>query len=571
MTDPPLDDEQRLVVMSPDSAIAVMAGSGSGETPVLSYRTRYLLSQSPTTRALLLTFTNNAAGEMKSRALGVTAVASERIFASTFHTFCLNVLRYHGALVGLDPDFVVLDNDEQNDGAQRAALAAGVPNAKEAWSYARLRRESPEARMVERFGACFQTLKRDEGSVDFDDLIVHVAELFESTPELASVYSERYPHLLVDEFQDTNAAQFSIVRALARGTKTVSVFADDDQAIYQFAGAEYENVLEFARSLGATQYHLTTNYRCHEIIATHANRLILADPAASGRTMRAAYSGGSVRSLVFDNVYDEADALVSEIQSKVTVEGIDPDDIAVLSRSRSRLQRFVVALERSHVSFSNWLDPTLRDDQRALMRTCFSVVRGSLNDRQAWKLFEFLGCQESGERDPVRILEANGDRVGAAELIQLREAVWSGVATVELMNLAAQACIAIDPSVRSTVQSVVERVEQLLRFDRDFGIDHLLSELALGTGLQPVAQVGIKVATLHRTKGLQWRCVYLVGLENGTLPSYWAKTGAARREERRACFVGVSRAQVDLTLSRVMYLNGFPKAQSVFLTDMLGE
>jgi len=508
---------------------------------------------------------------MKSRALGVTAVASDRIFASTFHTFCLSILKYHGALVGLEPEFVVLDSDEQAEVAQRAALEAGVPNALRAWSYARLRREVPEARTVERFGARFQALKLEEACVDFDDLIVNVAELFENQRELTAVYSDRYPHLLVDEFQDTNAAQFSIVQSLAAGTATVSVFADDDQAIYRFAGAEYENVIKFTEDLGATQFHLSRNYRCREVIAMRANNLIHADSAASGRTMAAVYPGGSVRSLSFDDAYDEAAALVGEIQFKITTGELEPADIAILSRSRSRLEGVVAALEGSSVPFNNWLDPALRNEQRTLMRTCFSVALGSLNDRQARRLFALLGCEDEAERDPMRILEANVGRAGTAELIELRESVWNGAAMLELMAVVSRACVAIDPSLAGTVQPVLETVEQLLRFDPDFGIDHLFSEFALGTGLEPATQGGVKVSTLHGTKGLQWKCVYLVGLENDTLPSFWAKTGAELREERRACFVGVSRAELELTLSRVRYLNGFAKAESPYLADMFRD
>jgi DNA helicase-2/ATP-dependent DNA helicase PcrA len=507
---------------------------------------------------------------MKSRALGVTAVASHRIFASTFHTFCLGILKLHGELVGCPPDFELLDVEEQDELAQRAALSAGVPNALGPWNYARLRREVPEARTVERFGKTYQDLKRSQNCVDFDDLIVFVADLFGIEPNLAAVYSARYEHLLVDEFQDTNAAQFVIVSGLAKGARTVSVFADDDQAIYQFAGAEYENVVRFSTALGAVQYHLSRNYRCREAIALHANRLIHADPAASGRTMNAVYSGGSVRSLTFDAPIDEAMSIVGELVAK-TAEGSDPSSFAILSRARNRLRQIIDVLERGSVPFANWIDPIIRIDQRALMRTCFSVARGSLDDRQARKLFALLGCNESAERDPVKILEDSEGTSGSGELRQLREAVWNGVPMLDLMDIVVRACAAIDPSYVVTAEAVKEAVRQLLQFDPDFGVDHLFAEFALGSGLQTPSQAGVKVSTLHGTKGLQWEHVYLVGLEEDTLPSYWAKTAAELREERRSCFVGVTRAELDLTMTRVRHLNGFAKAPSRFLNDMFTD
>lgn len=276
----------RRPVESEDSAIAVLAGPGSGKTRVLSYRARRLLILDPSSKALLLTFTNKAAAEMKARALQVATVTSDRVWASTFHTFGMRVLHAHGDLVGVGREFETLDDEEREALSQEAALAAGVSDRYRRWSYLRLRRREAHEAEVVRFGQAYEAAKRDRGVLDFDDLIVYTADLFEQHEEVATAYATKYPHLLVDEFQDTNAAQFAIVRALARGTRTVSVFADDDQAIYRFAGAEAENVRRFMIELGATEFPLTVNYRCRQAVVDCANRLIAADPQASGRQMR---------------------------------------------------------------------------------------------------------------------------------------------------------------------------------------------------------------------------------------------------------------------------------------------
>jgi DNA helicase-2/ATP-dependent DNA helicase PcrA len=252
-----LDDEQRDAVESDERAIAALAGPGSGKTRVLSYRARRLLIEDAGSRALLLTFTNKAAAEMKARALGVAAVTSGRIQASTCHTFGLRLLRSHGELVGIDPDFEILDRDDQETFAAEVAHAAGVGARRARWSYLRLRREQAIEQSVAAFGEAYEAAKRAEHVVDFDDLIVYTADLLEQRGEVAEAYGTRFRHLLVDEFQDTNAAQFAIVHTLCEHVATVSVFADDDQAIYQFVGAEAENIRRFIAALGAREYPLT--------------------------------------------------------------------------------------------------------------------------------------------------------------------------------------------------------------------------------------------------------------------------------------------------------------------------
>jgi DNA helicase-2/ATP-dependent DNA helicase PcrA len=564
-----LDDEQRDAVEAGERAIAVLAGPGSGKTRVLAYRARRLLIDDAGARALLLTFTNKAAAEMKARALGVAAVMSGRIQASTFHTFGLRVLRSHGALVGIEPDFEILDRDEQEAFTSEAAHAAGVRAQRGRWSYLRLRREDVADGAVGAFGHAYEAAKRAARVVDFDDLIVYTADLLEQHGDIAEAYGTRFSHLLVDEFQDTNAAQFAIVKALCEHLTTVSVFADDDQAIYRFAGAEAENIRRYITALGARAYPLTFNYRCREAIIAHANQLIAADPEASGRQMRHVYEGGEVRHRAFRDKEAEAASIAREILSLIENEGVAPAAISVLARAAWRATPILETLDRAGVPTTNWLGEAFEPPERQMLGVILSVLRASLNDRQARRLCELLDVADTGERNVQPFLDEAADAHAVPELLRLRDLAYGNAAPSAVIAQAQLCASAIDAELADAMTPIVDAVSALEADDPEFTLEHVLSELALGgTGLAPTAGGGVKVASLHRTKGLQWPWVYIVGLEQGTLPDYRTETEAALSEERRACFVGVCRAETHLTLTRIEHYRGFRKPPSIFLEEM---
>jgi DNA helicase-2/ATP-dependent DNA helicase PcrA len=387
--------------------------------------------------------------------------------------------------------------------------------------------------------------------------------------EIAEAYGTRFRHLLVDEFQDTNAAQFAIVKALGEHVTTVSVFADDDQAIYRFAGAEAENIRRFIAALGAREYPLTFNYRCREAIIAHANRLIAADPEASGRQMRHVYEGGEVRHRAFRDEDAEAASIAREVQSLIEDNGVAPADISVLARAAWRATPILETLERAGVPTTNWLGEAFEPPERQMLGVILSVLRASMNDRQAKKLCEFLAVPESDERRVQAFLEQAADAPGVSELVGLRDLAYGDAPPSAVIAQAKVCATALDAELADAMTPIVDAVAALEADDPEFTLEHVLSELALGgIGLAPTAGGGVKVASLHRTKGLQWPRVYIVGLEQGTLPDYRTETEAARSEERRACFVGVCRAETHLTLTRIEQYRGFRKPPSIFLEEM---
>ena len=570
MTDPhvdePLDDEQRAAVTATEKAIAVLAGPGSGKTRTLSHRARHLLLMEPGSRALLLTFTNKAAAEMKTRALRVGNLAADRIEAGTFHAFGAWVLRSHGHLVGIDREFMIIDDDERRAFAAEVAAREAVPDRADLWSTRRLRRHGVSA-PVAAFGDAFEAAKRAEDLVDFDDLVVYTARLLEHN-ELAAAYGARFGHVLVDEFQDTNPVHFAIVKALCPHVRTISVFADDDQAIMRFAGADAENIGRFVDELEATEYPLTCNYRSREEIVRRANLLIAAAARGSRRRMRANKPRGVVDPRRYATPDEEARVVGEEIADLVE-KRVPPASIAVLARTTWQLDDIVGVLQEFGVPLTDWRGARQLPVERRLLSTCMSVVRPRLTTAQATKLSQLLGVELDEERDTHAFLEAHAGNPVADELLALRAQAFNEPRPSAVVAFAQRAIAAHDPALAAPAQALVEAVEDFERFDPNFTLEHLLVELALKAGGRaPTEGGGVKIATLHGTKGLQWPTVYLLGLDEGRLPYYRSVEEGSVEEERRACFVGVCRAEDQLVLTYAQSSFGRRREPSRFLEEM---
>jgi DNA helicase-2/ATP-dependent DNA helicase PcrA len=559
-----LDDEQQRAVDAAERAVAVLAGPGSGKTRTLSHRTWRLLRDHPGSRALALTFTNKAAAEMKTRALKLAAVSSDRIRAGTFHGFGAMFLRSQGALVGIDSDFEIIDPDEQKTFA--SAVAQGGATLVDRWGDSLLRGTEP-SQVVERFGEAYERAKRSAGVVDFNDLVVKTAEILGANEDIAKAYAARYPHILVDEFQDTNGAQFRIVNALAPHAETVSVFADDDQAIFRFTGAERENIERFIDQLGAVVYPLTCNYRCYEEIVSRANALIAADPDSSGRRMRAHHPDGMVILKTSNSVDAEADVIATEIEQRVAA-GQPAHDIAVLVRSGFRANDLVGALRARRLPVTDWRGDTYQPRERRTFITVLSALRGTLTDRQSRRLCELMQVEVAEQCATEDLLNVHQGHPVADELQRLRVLAFEGAPLVDIATQAQRAASAADSQAGESLSPMVLAVADFQAHDPEFTLDDLLADLVLGGGGRPpTAGGGIKVATLHKTKGLEWPTVYLIGLEDDSLPGHWCEPDEIP-EERRLCFVGVCRAERELIVTFAGSYRGYPKRPSRFLREM---
>lgn len=564
-----LDAEQRAAVGADEPAIAVLAGPGSGKTRTLSFRARHLLETHKTGNALLLTFTNKAAAEMKSRALESAKVPSGRLTASTFHTFCADVLRAHGELASINRDFEILDIPEARALQERVAKENSVPATYSVQFQRRRIRGVALSKGAALFGDLYQAAKAKAGVVDFDDLIVLVAKLFENRIDVAQAYAARFTHILVDEFQDTNALQLAVVQSIAKHAQTVSIFADDDQAIFGFAGAEPVNIRRFIDGFRAAVYPLTVNYRSGSNIVALANTIISATPGSSGRRMKAHHDGGKVEVRSFATLEDEASKIATEIAGCVA-QAARTADIAVLVRSGWRANRIVEELVVRGVPVSDWRGDAYAPESRRILSACIAAVRGQLNARQIETLTGVMRVNAThGAMDTEQFIEMHATQPLAIGLSKMRDMVFQGAAAHEIAGAARDAVKAQDQELGASLDEIVNSVAQFEVYDKEFSLEHLLSELALGSlGRAPTAAGGVKVASLHRTKGLQWRVVYLVGLEEGHLPDWRSDTDSGLLEERRLLFVGVSRAEESLIITRCRAVNGRSKLPSRFLKEM---
>jgi superfamily I DNA/RNA helicase len=285
--------------------------------------------------------------------------------------------------------------------------------------------------------------------------------------------------------------------------------------------------------------------------------------------MEADKNGGAVEVHTFDSTAEEAEAVAAEVSTLIEDDVMGPAEIAVLVRQSGRAYELVEALTRHGVPITDWRGATHQSDGRRQLCICCSVLTSTLRTRQASRLSEFLGVELIEERDSHKFLTANSTNPIAAELLGLREEAFAGATPQEVVRRAHAAICIHDQEAGRRVLPLIEAIEDFEQYDPDFSIEQLMVELALKSGgRSPTQGGGVKIASLHGTKGLQWRRVYLIGLEEGKLPDFRAEEEGTIPNERRACFVGVCRAEDDLVLTYSRTFKGFEQEPSRFLEEM---
>ena len=620
-----LTDIQRTAVKWSEGPLLVLAGPGSGKTRVLTRRIARLLESSVDEhfRVLALTFTNRAANEMSSRVNKLAPDHHGRANICTFHRFCEQVLRQHGVHLAIKPDFAIYSQVEDRRSILKDALVRDGQRESASTSQwlltviDRLKEQLVEpkdatqriaatngslAEQAERVARAYQ-LYEDElrriNALDFHSLILEANRLF-GYAVLAGHIQRAYPYWLVDEFQDTNGAQYQLLLTMAAGGfRNVFAVADDDQTIFEWNGANARRIREFVADFGSKTIQFPTNFRCPPSIVEAANRLALYNtrriqdkqPSSSGRVISQGLYRERILYREFESESEEAAGIAGDIKL------LDRDArgrTAVLARNTALLEATSAALRKNGVRAAvaqrrddflspqmRWLVACLRQVQRPMDGRNLSLLAGTFA--------RFTGCDVDrdeliarAEAEGVTYLAAwmqaageAGDHGVAKSLLALTEQLASGTAkhsTAINQALAQFEKHEQDAALEDDLSAWREIVREIRESRGALPLDQFLQELDMRSKEPPVTPGSVYLATIHRAKGLEFETVYLMGMAEEILPSWHSvKKGdgsAEIEEERRACFVAITRARERLILSRARHYRGWPKGPSRFLAEM---
>lgn len=616
--------DQQLAVGWNDGAALVLAGPGVGKTTVLTARIARLLDESRNRnfRILALTFTTKAGDEMRTRVESLVPGLTDRTVIGTFHSFCTQMLRQHGSHLGIRPDFGVYDQDGDREellrDALREASAGGeaVTTEDVRWlkSIDQLRgnlvgpakaagrfRDPEDGARAARVYAIYEAALRARNIMDFSGMILDACRLAHQIPAVAARIRQSYPYWMLDEFQDTTPAQYKLIRLLAGDEfKNVFAVADDDQIIYQWAGASYKQIVAFREHFAPTLMQLVENRRCPPDVVEAANKLISHNaertPGKAALLSTRSDEGPAISQRVFATEADEASGIAAEVaQASPEAWG----HTAIIGRTRAILQPVLDALRAAGVKAAI---ATRRDrfvsPQFTWLSACLDqTVRPT--DRQVFKIMVDAGNRIAGaDLDPA-LLEAEAEAEGLSfleqwaltlqrdpspmaarlagmglRLVQSRSA-WKAVMTEALAWL---------PETAGTAEGVVtdaaddkaawEIAARAVRAEKggEPDLSELLQGLALRPKEPPADPEAVTLLTVHGAKGLEFDCVYVIGLAESVLPSWQSLQANARpvelEEERRNCFVAITRTRKTLILSRAEQYRGWVKKQSRFIGEM---
>lgn len=609
-----LNDEQYAAVTAPPGPSLVLAGAGSGKTRTLTYRVAYLLHQGVQPyEILLLTFTNKASREMLERVEDLTGIARRHLWGGTFHSIAQRILRVHGELVGLKRHYTILDEGEAEtilknviqDIDPKFIKSKNYPKPKvvaNLISYARNTCRPPReeaddrypfldgmADKIDQFYKGYQRAKLEQQVVDYDDLLEYFLRLLREQPEIRQQYEDRFKHILVDEFQDTNRLQSDIVDQLA-GHHQVMAVGDDAQCIYTWRGADFDNIMRFEeRHPGAEIHKIETNYRSSPEILNFANAVLSAQPAGLGFSKELRAIKPSRERPYFVPVMDtrgQARFIIERIEGLVD-EGRDLSDIAILYRAHYQAMDLQMELSRLNIDYQ--ITSGVRFFEQAHIKDFTAQLRFASNpaDVSAFVRFTTL-LPKVGPKTAERIhaftraraekLEKNFCDVLTSEEVLKKvpndaKEEWPSLAET-LRELAAALTekspeelvqLALDGWYSSYIREIypnwtdrADDLQSLVSFaSRYETMEELLAQLVLlaseSNERSPEEQQNcLRLTTIHQAKGLEFPVVFVIGLADGTFPLKRTIDDGNLEEERRLFYVAVTRAEEELYLSYPM-------------------
>ncbi len=599
-----LNPEQRLAVETTEGPLLIQAGAGSGKTKALIHRIAYIIASELAQPAeiLAVTFTNKAANEMRGRLARLLGVADNRSFMSwmgTFHSIAARLLRQDGDQIDIARNFVIFDEADRLSLVKSVMKELGVAEqqfsprsivgyiskAKNAClSPEQYRRQATQSSLQQTAAEVYDRYERrlrENVALDFDDLLLDAVQLLEKSSEVRRKYQEQFRYILIDEYQDTNKAQYRLVKLLLNDRRNICVVGDDWQSIYSWRGADYTNILNFERDFpGARLIKLEQNYRSTEEILEVAHRVISKNTKRSDKKLWTDNRGGEpVELIVAGNEFDEAERVANQIWAMVASGSHQLRDCAVLYRTNAQSRVFEQMFTRNSLRYrliggQRFYDRAEIKDLIAYLKLIYqpsdtisfrrvvNVPKRGLGEVSVGK---FLAWQSGSG---LNVLDALVRADDCAELTSRARKTLSqlGRALSEINKLAST------ESPDRIIKGIMRRfdyggylddgtergeercqnVDELISMAKEYGdLASFLEEVALVSGADTVNDDdAVTLMTLHAAKGLEYPVVFMVGMEDGLFPSARSSLEpAAAEEERRLCYVGMTRAQEKLVLS----------------------
>ncbi len=605
-----LNDRQREAVLCTEGPLLLLAGAGSGKTRVITQRIAYLIEELGVNpwNIMAITFTNKAANEMRERVDNMVGFGAEHIWVSTFHSTCVRILRRHIDRIGFDNNFTIYDTDDQKHVmkdvlkklnidtkqlSEKAVLSVISSNKNEMISPAEYRLSIQGDFTKVRLASAYEEYQKElqkNNALDFDDLLVKTVELFTACGDVLDNYQERFKYIMVDEYQDTNTVQFKLIKLLASKYRNLCVVGDDDQSIYKFRGANIKNILNFEKVYpDATVIKLEQNYRSTGNILNAANGVISHN---LGRKSKALWTekedGEKICILQYDTAYNEADAIADDIEKSV-LKGYTYSSNACLYRTNSQSRILEEKLLNRNIPYKivggvNFYQRKEIKDLLAYLKTIDNgrddvAVKRIINvpkrgiglttiDKiqvyaNAYELSFFDACGRANNiltgKSATKVLEFYNfimrlrSEVNQCTLRELLELIIDETEYIEEIKANDK-----DGDSEARIENIDELISKIVDYEENSehpSLSELLEEIALVADVDSLDENAdyVVLMTIHSAKGLEFPRVYLCGMEDGLFPSYMSINAEnpeeELEEERRLCYVAITRAMKELTIT----------------------
>ena len=621
-----LNDKQREAVMTTEGPLLILAGAGSGKTRVLTHRIAYLIKEKKVSPSniLAITFTNKAAEEMKTRVEDLLGYIGD-LWVSTFHSACVRILRRDIDKIGYDRNFVIFDTTDQKALIQECLKELNlsekqypVKTVLNAISSAKDKMVTPEeyiyvfgneyrSKKISEIYKLYQKKLKKNNALDFDDIIIKTIELFKESPEVLDFYQRKFKYIMVDEYQDTNTPQYHFVNMLAQKYRNLCVVGDDDQSIYGWRGADVKNILNFEKDYpDAKVIKLEQNYRSTKTILEAANYVIDNNIRRKKKTLWTNNEQGEKIILCeLDNEREEAEFVIQEIISLKERENRSFRDFAILYRTNAQSRAFEEALMRVRIPYK--VVGALRFYDRKEIKDIIAYLRILVNPYDDISFKRIINVPKRGiGAATIEALEATALEKDTSLFFAIDNAKVSQRAKNSLLEFKEFILELIDKKDTMTVSEVINyileetgyveelekeeseqaegRIENLKEFlnaayefeesSEDKSLEAFLAGITLVSDIDLAGEIGESVVlmTLHSAKGLEFPVVFMVGMEEGIFPSFKSFTDEYElEEERRLCYVGITRSKEKLYMTYARRRNLYGKSQYSSYSRFISE